>query len=201
MNSPQRLHEVHLRGLDDLVRAEDTVHVAALSGSCFPERAPHNPSSRSAPCARLKDLLSLRAGSGRTAIEVQTSPRGFGGGGRGLRARWGRTALAEAPQTFRLAPKPHFSPLRTQFVRGGAGGGASRGRSPKPLNRDRSSNLPQGFWGEVGEVYEPGGGAPRLPKHLRPSASHRSRISPLSARSLCGEGPGEGPLADAARSL
>jgi hypothetical protein len=48
-------------------------------------------------------------------------------------------------------------------------------------------NLPQGFLGEVGEVYEPGGGA--RGRSVPPPQRDRILLSPLQFR---GERPGEG---------
>src|SRR5688500_8664829 len=97
----------------------------------FPEEVPRKPSFRTSPCARPKDLLSPRADIGRTAIEVQPPPGVLGEVGEVFEPGGGAPRL---PKHTKLPPRagPGFSPLRTQFVRGGAGGGASRGRSSKP---------------------------------------------------------------------
>jgi hypothetical protein len=105
---------------------------------------------------------------------------------RGSRSRfgWDRAASAGAPPP---APPRSFLAERGEFDRVGR-------RFAEPRSGPHAQP-PPAVLGEVGEVYEPGGGVP-----LAPHRPKRHRSSPLSARSLRGEGPGEGPYVAAPES-
>jgi len=90
--------------------------------------------------------------------------------------------------------RPKFSPLPAQFARGGAGRG--RGRGP-PADASRAWVLATAPRPRSGVGLDPSArrrcGTGRLGA---PAPQDDNRSSPLSARSLCGEGPGEGPPRD-----
>ena len=103
---------------------------------CLPEGLPRRSPRRRPPSHRdgRQGLLQTHFFRTRPGLPFQPPPGVFGGGGRVMRARWGRSAPRRPPAPVRSPGLPFSLPHAVQFVGEGRGGGRPA-RAPHPSIR------------------------------------------------------------------